>query len=879
MADEQIIYLSPEEELTSVRERLESIPTRRIILVIPAQTQLRSHVSWRLLHARVRELDKEILIISSDRQIRSVVKAAGFKVADSLESSPTSKNRGGSRTGRSILGGRPSSHVKTPPGRGTSGQRTNAANSGQDRTHQFEKHTSKPLDADSMRSQRNNTNGSMMSSSSIFGEDDSHFGSEINYSVPGRSTSSTSKPSTPPSIPSTPSIHPLEPSYQDEEPDLFLEDFQRARSIREAAQKNDPDRMVPPSPQSAISPDPTRQIFDLSSAERAGDDPLHYIDDDDDAVSLPEQHGSVSFDELYDSDVNGVDITNNDTANILHVEDEGDLGDFVHDSGAQPYPSWVDADPDEGLPRPPRMQNVSKRTNQTSRMPVQPLMPPPPAADEDDLSPIYDRSTRNIPSPSTANQAGAPAYTGNMGTREPQPLPLSPQRPQASKTVRPGLKKRPETGARRNVTSPRVTGKIPLSAKQPQRKQSKKKRNNSPLITILAVVLVLVLIGLVALLVPSADVTLTLPSHEYPVPMSLTANATSQQNTTLKTVPAHLLSFDTSATGTGHATGTTTVGTIQADGTVIFTNTGTTGQVIIPTGTIINTKSGIQFVTLAEALAVSGTPIPTPVKAQNAGVSGNVAAGSITVIPPASIASIQQANPTGTVVNLTVTNTDPTAHGGAGNATSLSSKDVATEKSALDIQLQARVKDFLAKNVLPGDQTGKTVQVETPTFSPKIGDVVNNGTFTETLRLHMTVLVVRASDLQTAASAQLKNTLAQAKTGWDLVPQQPVQLKQVKNGSPSNGTSVKLSFTAVGQVAPRISEDAVRNLVYGKSVDGAQQALVGRSGIPNAIHAQITVNPSFFHFVPFWTQRITVHFKTVLQPTTPTKKTTTPKSR
>ena len=129
--------------------------------------------------------------------------------------------------------------------------------------------------------------------------------------------------------------------------------------------------------------------------------------------------------------------------------------------------------------------------------------------------------------------------------------------------------------------------------------------------------LVLVIIGLVALLVPSADVTLTLPSHAYPVQMSLTANATSQQNTTLKTVPAHVLSFDTSVTGTGRATGTTTVGTIQADGTVIFTNTGNTGQVIIPTGTIITTKSGIPFATQAEALALSGTPIPTPVKAQN----------------------------------------------------------------------------------------------------------------------------------------------------------------------------------------------------------------------------------------------------------------------
>src|SRR5437764_9035702 len=100
MADEQIIYLSPEEDLTSVRERLEKIQSRRVILVIPAQTQLRSHVSWRLLHARARELNKDILIISSDRQIRAVVKAAGFKVADSLESPPSGKSRIGSRPGR-----------------------------------------------------------------------------------------------------------------------------------------------------------------------------------------------------------------------------------------------------------------------------------------------------------------------------------------------------------------------------------------------------------------------------------------------------------------------------------------------------------------------------------------------------------------------------------------------------------------------------------------------------------------------------------------------------------------------------------------------------------------------------------------------------------
>ena len=71
MTKEKIIYLGPEEELTNVRERLENTNAVHIILVIPPQTQLRSHVGWRLLRSRVRELGQDVLIISSDRQIRA----------------------------------------------------------------------------------------------------------------------------------------------------------------------------------------------------------------------------------------------------------------------------------------------------------------------------------------------------------------------------------------------------------------------------------------------------------------------------------------------------------------------------------------------------------------------------------------------------------------------------------------------------------------------------------------------------------------------------------------------------------------------------------------------------------------------------------------
>src|SRR5215469_11431526 len=100
MTDEKIIYLGPEEELTSVRERLEKTNAGRITLVIPQQTQLRSLVVWRLLHAHMRKLGKDVLVISSERQIRAVAKWAGFRVADSQESPPSGRPRGPTRRHR-----------------------------------------------------------------------------------------------------------------------------------------------------------------------------------------------------------------------------------------------------------------------------------------------------------------------------------------------------------------------------------------------------------------------------------------------------------------------------------------------------------------------------------------------------------------------------------------------------------------------------------------------------------------------------------------------------------------------------------------------------------------------------------------------------------
>ncbi|GAC1300589.1 MAG: hypothetical protein NVS4B9_42510 [Ktedonobacteraceae bacterium] len=88
--DEQILYIDPDENITTIRERLEHTSSSSVALVISSLSRLRSHVAWRLLHARAEELGKDVRIVSSDFQIRALAQSVQFKVASSLSQSDTS---------------------------------------------------------------------------------------------------------------------------------------------------------------------------------------------------------------------------------------------------------------------------------------------------------------------------------------------------------------------------------------------------------------------------------------------------------------------------------------------------------------------------------------------------------------------------------------------------------------------------------------------------------------------------------------------------------------------------------------------------------------------------------------------------------------------
>jgi hypothetical protein len=871
MADEQIIYISPEEELTNVRERLERTAARRIILVIPPQTQLRSHVGWRLLHARTREMGKDVVINSSDRQIRAVAKAAGFRVADSLESPTTGKSRPPSRPGRNVSGGKAPSRPRGLFGRGQSENRPTAQRGATPRGYapsndrpltqlspqppQMPQSEAGAKDVNTLRSAplRPPTGMDSMISpgeeiaseggSSTFGSRDNPYGQDFEYRID-----------------TAPSIQPLSPPFEDEEPDLLIDDFKQAQDIRQAAQMGNAEAARIPPQEGAMGRAPTPGDLD---------DPLTYREDFQPS-SLPEQHGSVPIDEL-DTDV--PDIADVPTSIIVdgEIEDLGDEGDIVDPYASSPR-TWSEpvmeepedaidrtSTPDEGArftapsTEPPRVYGMRPRTGRSA------MVPPPPyedMEDEDSLLPP-EQPIR----PAAPSRGGVPPIT--VGNRPPQPI-ITPQSrtPSGASAARPtpAAAKQPPASTRPRIVRPPVTGRP-----APRRRSA---RGVAFILT--TIVVVLLVLGILLILIPSADITVTLPSQVFSAakPLTVTATGTSREDTKLHTVPAQQLIFNKTV---GPLSGTVQVGG-QATGYVTFTNNGAQ-QLTIPTNTAVATKSGVEFLTQGQFVVAPASTFPAvPITAQNAGTIGNVAAGTITVIPPSSIAAIAQANniPSSSV-SLAVTNPTPTSRGTAGSSSTATNTAINAVKQQLHQQMQAQFTSWLkgqlhaqdvASRATP-DLLGSRNPLTEETFSPCSPDT--NGNFTCSDTLQATVLVVRTADLQTAARAEVNAALASSKqyAGYALIPQSSFTLSNIRSTTSKDGKTLMVSFTPKGLIGQNLSNsqlDNLRSLLAGRKVDDAKIFLTsGTSGLKGATNPQVTLFPGFVSNIPFWTARIQIH--------------------
>lgn len=878
MSDEQTIYIGPEDDLTNVRERLEGIPSRHVTLVIPTQTQLRSHVAWKLLHARARELGKDVLIISSDPQIRSVAQAVKFKVAHSLESSPVSRPRSSSRPARTS----PPSRGRTQglsQGRGAQGRGQTSRGQAAEprilrgaRPHETlsrppeqpeqwspisEKGTAQPEKESTPSRIEDAITGGLDASFSPFDAPEKPYGQSYEYRID----------TTPP-----PPIRPLSPEHVEEEPDLLLEDFTQAQHIRQAAQGgNEGARKqlsgddVPP----ASKPFPLPQSYRATPLPRISDDPFASMDD----LQPPpggEQRGSVSI-EGTDTNRHAIqDISEYPTSVIDgEIEDMGDQGAF--DLFADTHPSHGAEDELSTYERLSRHTGGMGKTPPASRQDFE---------SEDALPPVKEHPVPAAPPPrqepprQEPRRPAAPARTPATSNRPSQQLAGGRQRPGLSRpSQRPGRQR------------PAAIAATPVGASRAERATATARQQGiGGYIFVASIILFLLLVGALAYFGPSTSVIITLPSRDYSHAVKLTALPKGQQGAAevaQGTVPADVLSKDFTKSGTGSATGTKKVDNQFASGSAIFTNTGSS-PVTIPSGIVVATAgaNGKQFVTMANAVVLPssgnnaiGNSTEVPIQAQKAGVGSNVDKATITVIPDDSLSQIAKANQplAATDLKLKVTNSAATNGGGAGNATVVTRKDLDTTTKTLQGALNGDIDAWVKQQSSTQDIVGKPTITSALVKPPAEGQIESNGSFPAQLTATVTLMIVRNASLQNATVKQLNTYISKDKayTNYSVNAdtKQPVQVRSMKLGG--QGTALTLNFTAAAKALPNnITSDVVLRLIVGRSIPDATAQL---KKLQNVQDVSIQSSPGFVSWVAFWSHNVRMELVPGTTPATPKK--------
>jgi hypothetical protein len=875
MSDERIIYIGPEDDLTSLRERLEQVSSRQVTLVVPPTTQLRSQVAWQLLYKRSRELGKDVLIVSSDPQIRSVAHAGKFRVVTSLEASSTSsKSRPPSRPARTNPSrvrypgaSRALSRREAPGPTGASSRPLSDVPSGQQPIIPRETRRSRPL-----------PNESRIEEAELLQHEPERYEPPA-YDFP---------------IDTAPPIRPVSPQqYEDEEPDLLAEDYHMSRGIREAATRSHPpsQQQEPTQPQQR-PPQPSdtwsrsqqqprrpsgrlmrpRYLSEPLAPER--EDPFASPTEDNlPPPPQPEQRGGISFDQFDEPDYVVREAPEEPADDFVDGEIEfrdDDTGAFIP-TPETPSLEEVPLDEEE-LAGPSGKYQVRPHGSQPGG-----AIPYLPEQEEDDLPPVERRPERTAPremfqSPSQHIPApprrSTPLQQQQGTSRRSAPLQQLPpsqgtgrrsmplqQQPARRPTVPPGPASAP--GTRYPSRSSRgQAGRRPALAAEQQRSRW------LPWLIVAAVVFVLLLLGY---LLPTANVTLALQAREYTHMLTLVARQGGGQ---AGTIPAQMQTKTFAINGTLVASGTKSVGKNAATGSVTFTNNGNK-PVTVPTGTVISTVSGIQFVTDAEFLVdVPGSPgnsVPVPVHAVQQGESGNVPAGTITVIPQDSLNAIAKDNNVpASSLSLQVTNSDPTSGGGVGTVDVVQQQDIDTARGGLRSQAQSDINGWL-KQLSGQGLLGKPSETDQWANPPQNGQVVQNANVPVTLDVTASVLMARNSDVQKAAASQLNAFLQQDHNYQNMTifvdAQHPVNI-QPTSTSAGDASSITLQANATALAVPDISQQQVRNDITGKSSATARQRLAQLHGVQRVVN--ISVSPPFFPWLPF----LSGHIRVNLQPGT-----------
>ncbi|MCS6801858.1 MAG: baseplate J/gp47 family protein [Chloroflexota bacterium] len=81
-----VLPVEPDDDIGSLREKLDLAESRRVVLVVPRSARLfRNPVRLKLLRRYARQVAREVAIVAEDGEVRRLARAEGFRVARSVE--------------------------------------------------------------------------------------------------------------------------------------------------------------------------------------------------------------------------------------------------------------------------------------------------------------------------------------------------------------------------------------------------------------------------------------------------------------------------------------------------------------------------------------------------------------------------------------------------------------------------------------------------------------------------------------------------------------------------------------------------------------------------------------------------------------------------
>ncbi len=359
-------------------------------------------------------------------------------------------------------------------------------------------------------------------------------------------------------------------------------------------------------------------------------------------------------------------------------------------------------------------------------------------------------------------------------------------------------------------------------------------------------VCVLAIIILLVVILPGAQVVLSPRTQTQSGQYNLitTSSATEIDYSTF-TLPTYMQEVTVEGSRVLSTTGSLVVPYEQASGSLEFTNH-TSHEVSIPPGTIVSTEGAdpARFITLSSAAVIvaTGDTAIVGARAINPGLSGNLPADKLVVIP----GDLTYA--------LTVTNPEPMRGGSNASIPSPDDGDLQAVRDQLSTQLSKQALDQLHASLPGGDMvvppTLAVTQVIEETFNPPIGEPG------EQLEMHLK-LKLQAQVVSGEALSRLFTPILNSSLPAGYVPvKDSLVVNPVQPASLIGTGKTHLTVSVTRRIKAVILHDLAAEAIKGTSVSHAAMQLF--TYLPLGDQARISTTPGWWPWLPILTMRISV---------------------